>query len=175
VTELALWLGDLRRPGIRRAALVLGPHGAAELTAAADVEDVPPGPLGGYLHEPDGAVLRAHLLGDLARATGTHPVGPGIGYLTGAVPLASPFLTTFAVEAVLPFDRLGLRKELRARGIGRLEIKKRGVDLDPSTFRTFLGLRGDAEATLVVTRTTERRVALLCHRVAEEAPPASLT
>jgi SAM-dependent methyltransferase len=175
VTELALWLGDLRRPGVRRAALVLGPHGAAELTAPADAEDVPPGPLGAYLHEPDGAVLRARLLGDLARATGTHPVGPGIGYLTGAVPLASPFLTTFAIDAVLPFDRLGLRKELRARGIGRLEIKKRGVDLDPATFRTFLGLRGDAEATLIVTRTTERRVALLCHRVAEESPPASVT
>lgn len=175
VTELVLWLGDVRRPGVRRAALVLGPNGAAELTAAADSEDVPPGPLGGYLHEPDGSVLRARLLGDLARATGTHPVGPGIAYLTGAVPLASPFVTGFAIDAVLPFDRLGLRKELRARGIGRLEIKKRGVDLDPATFRTFLGLSGDEEATLIVTRTTERRVALLCHRVlpaeAGEAAP----
>lgn len=172
VVELALWLGDLRRPGVRRAALVVGRHGAAELTAAADAEDVAPGPLGDHLHEPDGAVLRARLLGDLARATGTHPVGPGIGYLTGAAPLASPFLTTFAIDALLPFDRLGLRKELRARGIGRLEIKKRGVDLDPATFRTFLGLKGDAEATLVVTRTTDRRVALLCHRVEEAAPAA---
>jgi THUMP domain-like len=170
VTELALWLGDLRRTGVRRAALVITPQGAAELTAAADSEDVPPGPLGAYLHEPDGAVLRARLLGDLARATGTHPVGPAIAYLTGAVPLASPFVTSFAIDAVLPFDRLGLRKELRARGIGRLEIKKRGVDLDPATFRTFLGLHGDGEATLIVTRTTERRVALLCHRVVDENP-----
>jgi hypothetical protein len=175
VTELTLWLGDLRRPGVRRAALVLGEHGAAELTAKGDSEDVPPGPLGAYLHEPDGSVIRARLLGDLARATGTHPVGPGIAYLTGAVPLASPFVTSFAIDAVLPFDRLGLRKELRARGIGRLEIKKRGVDLDPATFRTFLGLSGDGEATLIVTRTPERRVALLCHRVrAEGAGPADL-
>jgi hypothetical protein len=91
------------------------------------------------------------------------------------VPLASPFVTSFAIDAVLPFDRLGLRKELRARGIGRLEIKKRGVDLDPATFRTFLGLSGDGEATLIVTRTPERRVALLCHRVrAEGAGPADL-
>jgi hypothetical protein len=175
VTELVLWLGDLRRPGVRRAALVVGQHGAAELTAAADTEDVPPGPLGAYLHEPDGAVLRARLLGDLARATGTHPVGPGIAYLTGARPLGSPFVTSFAIDAVLPFDRLGLRKELRARGIGRLEIKKRGVDLDPATFRTFLGLSGDAEATLIVTRTPERRVALLCRRlVADGSDPAEV-
>lgn len=176
VTELALWFGDLRRPGVRRAALVLGAHGATELTAAGDSEDVPPGPLGAYVHEPDGAVLRARLLGDLARATGSHPVGPGIGYLTGAVPLGTPFVTTFLVDAVLPFDRLGLRKELRARRIGRLEIKKRGVDLDPATFRTFLGLSGDGEATLIVTRTPERRVALLCHRLGpDETPPAELS
>lgn len=168
-SEVALWFGDLRRPRIRRAALVLGDHGAAELTAEADSADEPVGPLGGYVHEPDGAVIRARLLGDLARATGTHPVAEGIAYLTGDVPMASPFLTTFRIDAQLPFDRLGIRRELRARGIGRLEIKKRGVDLDPATFRTFLGLEGDGEATLIVTRTPDRRVALVCQRIGRPA------
>ncbi len=175
VTEVALWLGALRRPGIRRAALVVGRTGTAELTAQADSPDEAPGPLGGYLHEPDGAVIRARLVGDLARATNTHPVGPSIAYLTGAVPTASPFMSTFAIDAELPFDRLAIRKELRRRGIGRLEIKKRGVDLDPATFRTFLGLEGDGEATLVVTRLADRRVALICRRLQEPhvAPPVT--
>jgi SAM-dependent methyltransferase len=165
VVETALWFGDLRREGVRRAALVVTPRGAAELTGARDAEDEEPGPLGGYLHEPDGAVIRARLLGDLARSTGTRPVAAGIAYLTGDRPLATPFLASFEIEAVLPFDRLRIRKELRARGVGRVEIKKRGVDLDPAVFRTFLGLSGDAEATLIVTRTTERRVALVCRRL----------
>ena len=65
---------------------------------------------------------------------------------------------------MLPFDRQRIRKELRARGIGRLEIKKRGVDLDPAEFRKGLGLQGDDEAVLIVTRTADRRVALLCSR-----------
>ncbi|RIX30371.1 class I SAM-dependent methyltransferase [Amnibacterium setariae] len=164
VVELALWRGGLQRDGVRRAALVLGPVGAAELTAPADAEDEPVGPLGDHVHEPDGAVIRARLLGDVARTTGTHPVGPGIAYLSGDGPAASPFLTSFAVDAVLPFDRQRIRKELRARGIGRLEIKKRGVDLDPARFRKELGLSGDGEAVLVVTRTADRRVALLCRR-----------
>jgi hypothetical protein len=157
---------------VRRAALVITDRGTAELTAAADAPDEPPGPLGGYLHEPDGAVIRARLLGDLARSTGTRPVGAQIAYLTGDRPLASPFVTSFEVEVVLPFDRLKIRRELKARGVGRLEIKKRGVDLDPATFRTFLGLAGDREATLIVTRTEERRVALICRRLGAEGRPA---
>jgi SAM-dependent methyltransferase len=36
VVELGLWFGPLARDGIRRAALVIGPEGPAELTAAAD-------------------------------------------------------------------------------------------------------------------------------------------
>jgi THUMP domain-like len=172
VVEMALWFGRLARRGITRSALVVTPAGGAELTAAGDSPDEEPGALGAYLHEPDGSAIRARLLGDLARATGTHPVGPDIAYLTGDEDVRSPFLTTFAIDAVLPFDRLKLRKELQQRGIGRLEIKKRGVDLDPATFRTFLGLRGDGDATLIVTRTTERRVALLCHRVDTGLPDA---
>lgn len=164
VVELVLWHGALARVGVGRAALVVGAAGTAELTAPSDTPDEPVGPLGDHLHEPDGAVIRARLIGDLARTTGTHPIGRGIAYLTGEGPVESPFLTSFAIEAVLPFDRARIRKELRARGIGRLEIKKRGVDLDPSTFRTSLGLSGDGEGVLVVTRTAERRVALLCRR-----------
>jgi hypothetical protein len=164
VVELVLWRGGLQREGVRRAALVTGPAGTAELTADADAEDEPVGELGDHVHEPDGAVIRARLLGDLARTTGTRPIGPGIAYLTGDGPAPSPFTTSFAIDAVLPFDKQRIRKELQARGVGRLEIKKRGVDLDPARFRKELALRGDEEAVLIVTRTASSRVALLCHR-----------
>jgi predicted RNA methylase len=164
VVELVLWRGGLQREGVRRAALVSGPAGTAELTADGDTVDEPVGALGDHVYEPDGAVIRARLIGDLARTTGTHPVGPGIAYLSGTGLAASPFLTPFAIDAVLPFDPQRIRKELRARGVGRLEIKKRGVDLDPASFRTRLALQGDEEAVLIVTRTADRRVALVCHR-----------
>ena len=35
-----------------------------------------------------------------------------------------------------PLDVKTLKRELAARGIGTLEIKKRGVDIDPAQFRT---------------------------------------
>jgi THUMP domain-like len=164
VVELVLWRGGLQRDGVRRAALVSGPAGTAELTAPTDTDDEPVGPLGDHVYEPDGAVIRARLIGDLARTTGTHPIGPGIAYLTGDGLAASPFHTPFAIDVMLPFDRQRIKKELRARGVGRLEIKKRGVDLDPASFRKELGLQGDEEAVLIVTRAADRRVALLCHR-----------
>jgi len=163
--ELVLWSGPLARPGIRRAALVLAPGGSAELTARADSEDVAPGPLGGWLVEPAGAVIRARLIGDLARAIGARTIDPTIAYLTADEPAATPFGATFAVEAELALDARAIRKELAARGIGALEIKKRGVDVDPDAFRRSLALRGDGSATLFLTRIAGRRRAILARRL----------
>ncbi len=165
VVELGLWFGPLARPGIGRAALVLTENGPAELTAAADAPDAETGPLGEYLLEPDGAVIRARLIGDLARTLGARMLHPDIAYLTADEPAETPFASCFRVEAVLPLDVKTLKKELSARGIGTLEIKKRGVDLDPAQFRTRLGLKGGASATLILTRGEGRRIAVLAERV----------
>ena len=64
----------------------------------------------------------------------------------------------------LPADERQLRQALQARGIGTLEIKKRGVDVDPAALRTRLKLRGADRATLVLTREQGRHVALLVER-----------
>jgi hypothetical protein len=74
-------------------------------------------------------------------------------------------VSSFRVRETLPFETRALAKALRARGIGTLEIKKRGVDVDPAALRTKLGLRGDAAATLLLTRIGARRLAVLADRV----------
>jgi hypothetical protein len=61
----------------------------------------------------------------------------------------------------LPYREKQLRAALRERGIGRLTIKKRGVSVVPEELRKRLSLRGDAEATLVLTRVDGRGTALL--------------
>ena len=55
-------------------------------------------------------------------------------------------------------------RELRDRDIGTLEIKKRGVDVDPAQLRTRLRLSGAGSATLILTRVAGDRVALLARR-----------
>lgn len=163
--ELVLWSGVLAREGVRRAALVLRGDDTWELTAPADAPDEPPRPLGAFVHEPDGAVIRARLIGEVARSLEAGMLDEKIAYLTSDAALTSPFVASFRVREVLPAETRALARALRARGIGRLEIKKRGVDIDPAAFRTALKLKGDDAATLLVTRVGSQRLAILADRV----------
>ncbi|MGA1827759.1 THUMP-like domain-containing protein [Microbacterium sp.] len=163
--ELVLWSGTLARPAVRRAALVLRGDDAWELTSPADAADEPVRPLGAFVHEPDGAVIRARLIGDVARSLDAGMLADQIAYLTSDAALTSPFVASFRVREVLPAEPRALSRALRERGIGRLEIKKRGVDIDPAAFRTALKLRGEGSATLIVTRIGAKRVAILADRI----------
>ena len=58
-----------------------------------------------------------------------------------------------------------LKSWLKDRGIGRLEIKKRGVDADPERLRRQLQVAGDNPATLIVTRIDGRRTVIAARRV----------
>ena len=165
LVENGLWFGSLARDKIRRSALVLRGSQSAELVAENDSDDAEIGGLSQYLFEPDGSVIRARLIGDLARALGAHMVSEQIAYLSADHLIDSPFVTAFSVTDTLPSDESKLKKELRRRGIGRLEIKKRGVDVDPAVLRKRLSLSGDNEATLFLTRVAGRHTAILAERV----------
>jgi THUMP domain-like len=164
VVELGLWFGALARPGIRRAALVIGSHGSAELTADSDSEDAEVGQLGEFVYEPDGSVIRARLIGQLARTLDARMLSADIAYLTSDRAVDTVFAARFRVLKTLPLDVKAIRRELASRGVGSLEIKKRGVDIDPAQFRKQLALKGSETATLILTRVAGRRVALLAAR-----------
>lgn len=165
VVELVLWSGALSRDGIRRAALVVAGEQTHELTAGADAEDVPVRQLGAFLHEPDGAVIRARLIGDAGRMLDAGMIDEHIAYLTGDEPVTSPFVQSFRVRETMPVHPKTINAALRAADIGRLEIKKRGMDIDPAAFRRRLTLKGSQEATLILTRVGEQRIAILADRV----------
>jgi hypothetical protein len=164
VVEVSVWFGALARDGIRRAALVIGDDGIAELTAPGDSDDAEVGALGPFLYEPDGAVIRARLIGDLARSLDARMIDPAIAYLTADEPRDTPFASRFRILETFPFDERQLKRELAARGIGTLEIKKRGMDVDPAQLRKKLSLKGPESATLILTRLGGKRVALLAQR-----------
>lgn len=167
LVECSVWLGGAARPGVRRSALVLRDGGAHELAAAesaTEARDAEVGELGEWLHEPDAALIRGRFVGDLARRLDGRMVSPGIAWITTDEAVTTPFAQSFRVVERFALDASTLKKELRRREIGTLEIKKRGVDIDPAEFRKRLSLRGDASATLICTRVGERRVALLAER-----------
>lgn len=158
VKEAALWGGRLATAA--RRATVIRDGGLATLT-----EEDDPGadvvPLGRYLYEPDGAVIRAGLVTAVAAGVGGGLLDEHIAYVTSEQSFRTPFARSYEVLETLPHREKQLRAALHERGIGRLTIKKRGVDVVPDQLRKRLALTGDAEATIVLTRVAGHGTCLL--------------
>lgn len=162
VVEMGVWTGLLARTQRHSALVIRG--GDSHLFEG---EPVPgqSGDLGAYIYEPDGAVIRSGLVGPLAASVGARLIDPQIAYLTSDETLSTPFAAGFRVLEVLPYSEKRLASALTSRRIGRLEIKKRGMDIDPAALRPRLKLKGDASATVILTRVGDERLAIIAERV----------
>lgn len=147
VKEAVLWFGDLASGAGRRATLLPG-H---ETLVDEPHDHVPVGPPRGFLYEPDGAVIRAHLVEQLAERLGATKLDPDIAYLTADTHVVTPFARAYAIESAMPFNLKKLRAHLRELGVGRVVVKKRGSPLDPDELVRRLRLRGDEERVLFLT------------------------
>lgn len=168
--ELTLSSGVGVRPGTRRVEQVTDDgHDELMVVTAPErcLERLPVA--GDVLAEPDPAVLAAHGTDGLAAALGLRRISPGIGYLIGVEATTHPFLTWFTIDEVLPWRKKDLRSWLRGAEVGSLEIKKRGVDLDPQQLRrTLLGKGfGSQSATWIVTATAAGARVLVARRTDE--------
>lgn len=157
---------------IARSALVLGSDArSAQLVPDSsdetELRNPPVGSIGAYLWEPDGAVIRAGLLGTLARKLGAHTIDDSIAYLSSddasQAALDSPLARAFRVREVMPFTTKKIAARLRELEVGTLEVKKRGMDIDPARLRSELKLdrRAPHAATLIATRAGGSRVAII--------------
>jgi SAM-dependent methyltransferase len=165
--QLVVWFGTpATQPGMRRATLLGSDvRPLASFVGQADRPVEIAEAVGEYLFEPDAAVLAARLDGALAERHALAAVAEGTAYWTGPQPIDDPLLSCFRVREVLPFDVKQLKSLLRARSIGRLEIKVRGVDEDPARLRPKLQLTGTEQATLLIARIERRVTAILAERV----------
>ena len=105
------------------------------------------------------------ILPAVAAAVGGTLVDEHIAYVSAPVAVATPYARCYEVLEELPYREKQLRAALRERGIGRLTIKKRGVEVVPEQLRRRLDLRGEDEATLVLTRVAGQGTALLVRPV----------
>jgi hypothetical protein len=167
LVEAAFWCGPLAAAP-RRATLLRSTSPAVELTGSGIVA-APVGPVGRFLFDPDPAVVRAHLVAEFAAAVGGRIGDPDIAYVYTDEPVASPFGRRLEITDVLPFSLKRLRILLRERGVGRLEIRKRGSALEPEQFRRDLRLSGPNAGSLVLTRVAGAPTVLLC--VPDQPPP----
>jgi hypothetical protein len=160
IVEALLW-GRARTTTWRRATLVRD-DGVLELTADADPGPAPAGPVRGWLHEPDPAVIRSGLVAPVAADLGATLVDPTIAYLTSDAPSDGTWVRSYRVDEVLPFNLKKLKALLRVRGVGRVVVKKRGSPIEPEGLVRQLRGPGAATATVVVTRVAGTPTALVC-------------
>ncbi|GGP10528.1 methyltransferase domain-containing protein [Nonomuraea glycinis] len=163
VKEATLWTGgDEERTG-RRATLLPGSH-----TLAATGVRAVTGPVGRYVYEPDGAAIRAHLVGEVAELVRGRLPDPMIAYISGDEPIDTPWAARYEVDEVLPFSLKRLRTALRDRQIGNVTIKKRGSAVDIERLRRDLRLSGVKSTVIILTRIMDRPSVIICN----PSPPA---
>lgn len=169
VKEAVLWFGtEAAGPApnsLVRATLLPGPHSLR----SRGLPDPPAGEVGRYLYEPDGAVVRAHLVAEVADRLDGRLIDPTIAYVTCDEPHSTPYATGYEITDVLPFGLKRLRALLRERGVGVATIKKRGSAVEPSELRKKLKLAGPNACTVFLTRVAGAPTVLLGHPLASAA------
>lgn len=176
LVEATVWFSGVRDGRSRRTATLLTPDadpwaegGQRQLSGSGAPAAV--GPVNTWLLEPDPAIIRAGLVGELADLVDGHILSSGIAYLSAEQRPDPGWGRVSRVVAQLPFKTKPLRAELRRLGVGSLEIRSRGLDLDPDQWRRHLDLvPGGAPASVVVTRVAGRACTLL---VTDDTVPGS--
>jgi SAM-dependent methyltransferase len=156
VVEATVWCGPLAEVP-RRASLLPADHQlTGSGTAKAGVGEVRR-----FLYDPDGAVVRAHLVAEFASTVDGVLADDSIAYVFAPHAVDTPYARCFEVLEVIPFSVKRLRAALRARGAGRVEIHKRGSAVDVEALRRDLRLAGDSAATVMLTRVAGAPTAIL--------------
>ncbi|MDT0267801.1 methyltransferase domain-containing protein [Streptomyces sp. DSM 44915] len=161
VKEAVLWFGGDAAPGRRRATLL--PAGDS---LAGTPEPAPTGAPGRYLYEPDGAVIRAGLVGAVATELAGRLLDPSIAYVTTDQPRRTPFAVGYELTDVLPFHLKRLRALLRERDVGTLTVKKRGSAISPEELLRRVKPSGTGSATVFLTRVAGAPSMLIGHPLA---------
>jgi THUMP domain-like len=181
--QLVAWHGELARsPGLRRATILrtsaasraagtLAQRGSGPVAVERTICGGPDYPvcvsnkLGDFIFDIDPAIRAARLQGALAEEFNLSAIAPGPSYFTGDSAITDAAVSCFKIEDVLPLRVREIAQHLRQRGIGRLEIKKRGLEIDPEKLRRELKPRGDNSATLLITPIAGRSTAIIAQRI----------
>ncbi|MEU4150168.1 methyltransferase domain-containing protein [Streptomyces sp. NPDC026659] len=161
VKEAVLWFGT-GAPGGVRATLLPGPR----TLLGRGLPDPAVRPVGRYLYEPDGAVIRAHLVAEVAEDLSGGLLDETIAYITSDTLRPTPYATAYEITDQLPFNLKKLKALLRERQVGTLTVKKRGSAVEPEELRRKVKPQGPNSATVFLTRVAGAPTMLIGHPAA---------
>lgn len=159
VKEAVLWFGT--GPGRVRATLLPGPR----TLLGRGLPDPEVRPVGRFLYEPDGAVIRAHLVAEVAEELDGGLLDETIAYVTADTLRPTPYARAYEITDRLPFNVKKLKALLREREVGILTVKKRGSAVEPEELRRKVLPKphGRNTATVFLTRVAGAPTMLLGH------------
>ncbi|MBC2901305.1 THUMP-like domain-containing protein [Streptomyces cupreus] len=157
VKEAVLWFGTA--PGAVRATLLPGPR----TLLGSGLPDPEVRPVGRYLYEPDGAVIRSHLVAEVAEELDGGLIDPTIAYVTADTLRPTPYASAYEITDQLHFNVKKLKALLRQREVGVLTVKKRGSAVEPEELRRKVKPHGPNSATVFLTRVAGAPTMLLGH------------
>ena len=103
-----------------------------------------------FLYEPKPAILAGQLAPSWAASHHLQYIHSGVAYFTSDFSREVAGGTCYEILEELPFDLKQIKRHLKKHDIGRLEIKKRGIDLTPEQLRKDLKPKGNNGATLII-------------------------
>jgi hypothetical protein len=164
--QLVAWFGRLAQaPGERRATVLLPDGSAHGFVARPTAGRLTTDRIARFVFEPDPAILAADLVGPLAEKYCLGTISPDGGYLSGDRPVDDPLMAAFETLDVSPLRIKRLKSLLAERGIGRVEVKKRSVDIEPATLEKQLRTSGERTAVLLVAPVAGKVTAILARRM----------
>lgn len=120
-----------------------------------------------YIFDCQSVLHTADLQTTWAKSTGARALGNKQNYFTSELPVRSPWCQCFQVEEVLPWDMRRVKRWLRARKIGSVEVKKRGLRMDANQAQRELTGLGENRITLLVTPIGPKVRAIAAHRISD--------
>ncbi|MFE4048501.1 MULTISPECIES: class I SAM-dependent methyltransferase [Streptomyces] len=162
VKEAVLWFGAGQGAAVR-ATLLPGPR----TLLSRGLPDPAVRPPGRYLYEPDGAVVRSHLVAEVAAELDGGLLDATIAYVTADEHRPTPYATAYELTDRLPFSVKKLKALLRERRVGTLTVKKRGSAVEPEELRRKVLPKphGTESVTVFLTRVAGAPTMLLGHPV----------
>ena len=110
-------------------------------------------------------LTRSGLVGVLAADLRAWQIDPAVAFLSSDTLLSTPFAAAYRVEEAMPFRAKRVGERLRALGVGRVTIVKRGSSADADELQRKWKLRGEGHRAVILTRSDGRPTAIIAERV----------
>ncbi len=117
-----------------------------------------------WLAEPDPALIRSGLLGNVALRTGARPLASQIAYLGSMNPIDDPLLEAWPVLATCALDPKHVRRMLAAHDVGSIEVRKRGHPEAAEVLAKKFAGPGSRHGSLAIARLERGHIAYLLGR-----------